>query len=225
MAESAREEILARLRAAPAGDARERPEPSGALAPGWDRVQRIERFRQMIEAAHALVLPVRRAQWPQRLAELLAERGARNLLVAPETSAGRLLSESPPAGLPQLLRYQDDAPEFRDQLFHRVDAALTTARGAIAETGSLVLWPTPEEPRLMSLVPPLHVALLEADDIRETFLQVVTEQRWEREMPTNALLISGPSKTADIEQTLVYGVHGPRELVVLLIEDEGGERG
>ena len=41
--------------------------------------------------------------------------------------------------------------------------------------------------------------------------------QWSDKMPTNALLISGPSKSADIEQTLAYGVHGPKELVVLLI--------
>ena len=43
-------------------------------------------------------------------------------------------------------------------------------------------------------------------------------QNWAAGMPTNALLISGPSKTADIEQTLAYGVHGPKELIVLIIE-------
>ena len=41
-------------------------------------------------------------------------------------------------------------------------------------------------------------------------------------MPTNALLISGPSKTADIQQTLAYGAHGPKELVLLLLQAEGG---
>jgi L-lactate dehydrogenase complex protein LldG len=44
-------------------------------------------------------------------------------------------------------------------------------------------------------------------------------------MPTNALLISGPSKTADIQQTLAYGAHGPKELVLLLIQAEGATVG
>jgi L-lactate dehydrogenase complex protein LldG len=43
------------------------------------------------------------------------------------------------------------------------------------------------------------------------------EQGWAQAMPTNALLISGPSKTADIEQTLAYGVHGPKRLIVLVV--------
>lgn len=46
------------------------------------------------------------------------------------------------------------------------------------------------------------------------------EQDWAHHMPTNALLISGPSKTADIQQTLAYGAHGPSELVVLLLTDQ-----
>ena len=45
-------------------------------------------------------------------------------------------------------------------------------------------------------------------------------ENWSAQMPTNAILISGPSKTADIEMTLAFGVHGPRELIVLIIEDD-----
>ena len=47
---------------------------------------------------------------------------------------------------------------------------------------------------------------------------IVRHQNWASGMPTNALLVSGPSKTADIEQTLAYGVHGPKELIILVIE-------
>ncbi|MCW8891142.1 MAG: lactate utilization protein, partial [Sedimenticola sp.] len=46
----------------------------------------------------------------------------------------------------------------------------------------------------------------------------IANEKWQEGMPTNALLISGPSKSADIEQTLAYGVHGPVELIVLLIQ-------
>ena len=90
--------------------------------------------------------------------------------------------------------------------------------GVVAESGSLVLWPDAEEPRLMSLVPPVHVALLDADRLYENFAALIVAEHWGDGMPTNALLISGPSKTADIEQTLAYGIHGPKELVTLLLE-------
>jgi L-lactate dehydrogenase complex protein LldG len=113
--------------------------------------------------------------------------------------------------------YQRPIEEWKSELFESVDAAVTTTRGAIAETGSLIVWPSTDEPRLMSLVPPMHVALLDVDAIFETFEEAMQMQGWAEGMPPNALLISGPSKTADIEQTLAYGVHGPKRLVVVLI--------
>ena len=119
--------------------------------------------------------------------------------------------------IPELIDYKDPIEESKDLLFE-IDAAITTTRGGIAETGSLILWPTPDEPRLMSLVPPIHIAVLYASDIYSTFREAMISENWSSEMPTNALLISGPSKTADIEQTLVYGIHGCKELVVLVLK-------
>jgi len=78
------------------------------------------------------------------------------------------------------------------------------------------LWPTPAEPRLLSLVPPIHCVLLDASRLFSTFHELLVREDWRSQMPTNALLISGPSKSADIEQTLAYGVHGPARLIVLL---------
>ncbi len=78
------------------------------------------------------------------------------------------------------------------------------------------MWSSIEEPRQMSLVPPIHIAVLQADKIYNTFLEVMQKENWAGGMPTNALLISGPSKTADIEFTLVFGVHGPKELIVII---------
>jgi L-lactate dehydrogenase complex protein LldG len=105
-------------------------------------------------------------------------------------------------------------------MFHDIPASLTSARCAIAETGTLVLWPDADEPRLMSLVPPVHIVLLDAASIHNTFYEVMQREGWSNGLPTNTLLISGPSKTADIQVTLAYGAHGPKELVVLLIGDE-----
>ena len=69
----------------------------------------------------------------------------------------------------------------------------------------------------MSLVPAVHIAVLDADRIYETFSEAIEKGDWADGMPTNALLISGPSKTADIELVLAFGVHGPKELVVLVL--------
>lgn len=97
-------------------------------------------------------------------------------------------------------------------------AGLTSTQGGIAETGSLIVWPSAAEPRLISLVPSVHIAIVDADKIFNSFAQAMQEQNWRDNMPANALLISGPSKTADIEQVLAYGVHGPKQLIVIIRE-------
>jgi L-lactate dehydrogenase complex protein LldG len=115
-----------------------------------------------------------------------------------------------------LLAYDRCAADWKRELFEDVDAGFTSARCGIADTGSLVLWPDEREPRLMSLVPPIHFVLLDAATIQPDLQSVMATQGWGRGLPSNVLLISGPSKTADIQQTLAYGAHGPKELIVLV---------
>jgi L-lactate dehydrogenase complex protein LldG len=203
-----------------------------AWAPTIYGAARRDRFRAMLEASRAEVYDVTAADWPMRLAELLAGKGVERLLYAPATATGRRLAEAwaeessnqaeDQAGAirPALVGYDRPVEGLKARLVEGVDAALTTARGGIADTGSLVLWPTPDEPRLMSLLPPLHVVLVRAASLTDSLASTITAQGWAGAMPTNALLISGPSKTADIEQTLAYGVHGPKELIVLVVGDE-----
>jgi L-lactate dehydrogenase complex protein LldG len=158
--------------------------------------------------------------WPDLLLQIAAAKGLRTLLIGANTPHGAELEARSPENL-QLVRYDLAIESWRDQLFDGIDAALTLARSAIAETGSLILWPSAAEPRLMSLVPPLNFVLLDATTIHADFHSAISAERWKDAMPTNALVISGPSKTADIQQTLAYGAHGPRELVVLLCHPKG----
>jgi L-lactate dehydrogenase complex protein LldG len=120
--------------------------------------------------------------------------------------------------MPKLMTYDGQIEDFKERLFG-IDAAVTSTVGGIAETGALILWPDEKEPRLMSLVPPIHIAVLEADKIYTTFSEAIEAGNWTRQMPTNVVLISGPSKTADIELTLAFGVHGPKELIVLILHE------
>jgi L-lactate dehydrogenase complex protein LldG len=220
---SARDKILGRLRGASAA-AQSLPDVGSWYAThrrNEDISQRIARMRTALEAVHTEVHVTTTRDWPELLLQIAAGKGLRNLLIGENTPHGAELESRRPQNL-QLVRYTNPIETWRDQLFDAVDASLTSARSAIAETGTLILWPTPAEPRLMSLVPPLHFVLVDATNIHADFHSAMSAEGWQGSMPTNALLISGPSKTADIQQTLAYGAHGPRELVVLLCHPEGG---
>lgn len=216
---SSRDTILQRLRNRTGGELTA-PECDFSVLerPDWSTAERIERFEKMIESVHGEVHHCTEDGWMDRLAEVLGTRGARNLLIPKQHEIGQALRNAGRDDLPELLIYDEPIESWQAHLFNEVDAAITSTRGGIAETGSLILWPTPDEPRLMSLVPPVHVAVLKASELYTTFHDAIHAQNWAAGMPTNALLISGPSKTADIEQTLAYGVHGPKELIVLMIE-------
>ncbi|MDX9666790.1 lactate utilization protein [Pseudomonas sp. P5_152] len=184
--------------------------------------QRIPQLRKLMEAVHTEIHLTSADSWPALLAQLLAERQLPSLLIAPTTAHGQRVTQhwAQHPGLPTLKAYDRPVEQWKSELFNDTPASLTATLGAIAATGSLILWPTREEPRLMSLVPPVHFALLKASEIRDNFYQVQREFNWAQGMPTNALLVSGPSKTADIEQVLAYGAHGPKDLVVLILEDQ-----
>ena len=219
---SARDRILAKLKAANAAPAA-LPDVAGWYATHRseeDAAAKTRRFRQCIELAHAETYGVSRGGWLQKLWEVLSAKQIGKLLVAPGTPHGlRARNELPPLGI-DCPAYEQPIEAWKEAMFRDTPAAFTTARAAIAETGTLILWPDADEPRLMSLVPPVHIVLLDTAHIYNTFYEAMQQEGWANGLPTNSLLISGPSKTADIQQTLAYGAHGPKELVVLLIGDE-----
>ena len=88
-----------------------------------------------------------------------------------------------------------------------------------------VLRPGPDEPRTLSLVPPVHVAVLRASTLYAGLPAAMRALSPQADMPTNLLLITGPSKTADIQQTLAYGAHGPKALVIVLVHDLPADAG
>jgi L-lactate dehydrogenase complex protein LldG len=96
------------------------------------------------------------------------------------------------------------------------DVGITTAQAAIAETGTLVLDSTQERNRLVSLVPPVHIAIVAASTIYETLSEALSLLQKRRELSPAVTFVTGPSRTADIELTLAIGVHGPQELYVII---------
>ena len=99
---------------------------------------------------------------------------------------------------------------------------ITGADYALAETGSLIVLPRRGLSRLVSLVPPIHIALVRPEDILESLDDLFLLRRLEYhqrggEMGSYLNFITGPSRTADIEMTIVEGVHGPKEVHMVIL--------
>jgi L-lactate dehydrogenase complex protein LldG len=99
-----------------------------------------------------------------------------------------------------------------------IDVGITTAQAAIAETGTLVLDSARERNRLISLVPPVHVAIVDSSSIFSTLAEALAFIHQDGTISPVVTFITGPSRTADIELTLAIGVHGPQELYVIVNE-------
>ena len=227
MNNKARERIFSRLYAAERQPLKDGPQVSDLPVKTYSRQEKIENLKRLMGAMRTEVHLTGVANWMDKLEEVLKSRGVKTLLFGPQTQIGAALQQrrqQAGSGLPELVPFDREIEHLKETVFN-VDAGITSTHGAIAEIGALILWSSIDEPRQISLVPPIHVSVLNADNIYSTFLEVMQQENWAGGMPTNAFLISGPSKTADIELTLAFGVHGPKELIVLIVDgelDEGG---
>jgi Uncharacterized conserved protein len=103
----------------------------------------------------------------------------------------------------------------------RWGAGLLWADYAVAELGSIAVLSSPRQGRSVSLVPPLMIALIAPEALverRRTVLRHVAALAKERGVPSSLTLITGPSRSADIENDLSIGVHGPGQVIAILVE-------
>ena len=106
----------------------------------------------------------------------------------------------------------------------RIHTALTHADWGAADTGSLVLDSRPEDLRIATMLAETHVAMLPAQKIRPDLGSLADEidRSLKADGPVYTAIITGASRTADIERVLAIGVHGPQELHILILEDREG---
>jgi L-lactate utilization protein LutC len=167
----------------------------------------LNRFQQELEALGGHIIPCTSDDLPQRILEFLVER-----------DVNKIYSWKAPA-IPQSVL--SHLKKQGIEVFHAADPAfpigLTGAQAGIAETGTLVLTAGANRPSTTSLLPPIHLAVLDVKDIHSSLSSVLNNPFITQTSATN--LISGPSRTADIEMTLDIGVHGPKEVHVFCIMD------
>ena len=197
-----RKEVADRLREHPTGVVPAR----GHLAPD----HRVALFADMVTAAAGSVTRVSAAaNVPKAIAEFLRRHN-----------------------LPLSLRRGDDArlaalPWERERTLEvtvgpsdgRQLASVSHAFGAVAETGTLVLASGSDNPTTLNFLPDNHIVVVDAQDIASDFESVFAKLRaryGERQLPRVVNMITGPSRSADIEQTLILGAHGPRRLHVII---------
>ena len=164
-----------------------------------------ERFKYELQALGGIVEDVASDNLVETITSTLKEYGVVSILAWDW--------EHLPAGLEEALRVAKI--EVLSGANPTAQAGITGVIGAIAETGTLILPGGPGRPQAASLLPELHIAILHRTAIFATLAEALHLPEI-REAPT-VVLVSGPSRTADIEMTLTIGVHGPGKIHVFMV--------
>jgi L-lactate dehydrogenase complex protein LldG len=198
-------------------------EPRGSIGYQGAEPDPVSRFCQELTATggHAHVVSDRQAAIACTL-ELVKASTARRILLGPGNFIDSLNLPEHLAALGCDVKLTGSLPAAgnRDLLF-AADLGISGVDYLIAETGTVVVLAKPKEPRSLSLLPPVHIALAEraqlVPDLFDLFESEV--RKGQTDLPSCVSLITGPSKTGDIELRLVTGVHGPGEIHVILLND------
>jgi L-lactate dehydrogenase complex protein LldG len=206
------------------GSPRAQTRPHYRPPPAPSQKERIDRLVYEIEKVGATVDRVSSLDDAAKLImSVLREKGARRVVrgktaLIGELNLDRALEESGIEVMICDLGSGVTREDIRETEFI-ADCGITSADYGVAETGTLALLAAPGQGRAVSLLPPLHIAVLKATDIVQELAVLFDRVREERgSLPSALTFITGPSRTADIELVLTVGVHGPKELHLVLID-------
>ena len=217
---SARDEILQRLRGGRSTGPCSAPPPLPAprlrahLSQPIAREQLVATFRGQLAQVGARAEVVARADLAARVAALLTDAEAHNIACSDAPLVRDALA-SLPASIETL------PPDAARERLLACDTGISSAQWAVAETGTLVLASAHERHRLCSLLPDRYLALVPMSRLVGHLGDVFSRLHEPSASPTSRAItfVTGPSRTADIELQLVVGVHGPKDVAVLLVDD------
>ena len=186
------------------------------LIPARSRLPHAEALAQFVRNVEKEFGSVARvadiSQVPDAVADYVA---AQNLPMSVVVAPHPVLQELPWSNRP-LLSVRTGRAEASDQI------SVQRAFAGISETGTVMLPATAESPATLNLLPDTEIVVLSASRVVGPY-----EDAWDLlrrelgDMPRNVMLVTGPSRSADIEQALELGAHGPRQLHIVLVEDGG----
>jgi len=223
MSKTAKDEILDKLKAAPQTDLPPRPTvpPLNELA--WNREELIEKLVENLTLLGCAVHRVRDAEEAvDKMTEIARAEGLKKIVASEDdVVAGLNLAEWGKSNNIEVLTPRDgqDREAFKRIVFDEVEAGVTGVDFAVAESGTLCLIHDERQPRLVSLAPIRHIAVVPIDRIHPVY-ESVTDTLFENreKAPSHITFISGPSMTGDIQATLFKGMHGPKTVTVILVE-------
>ena len=199
---AAQDQVRARLAARARGTIPARSQVASA--------EQVALFEQKAVAAEATIARVRNdGEVPRAVASFLAQENLPAVIrVAPETRL-RAIDWTDQSTLTASFGASDGADTV----------ALVSAFSAIAETGTLMLHSGANNPTTLNFLPDTHIVLLDEYRITGAYEDAWDDLRKAGEMPRSVNFVTGPSRTADIEQTILMGAHGPRRLHIIIREN------
>ncbi len=172
---------------------------------------RIDLFSRQAEAVQASVLRIKTyADLPEAIADYLRRH---NLPLKLVTAADPDLKAAP--WHEALWEIREGKPREDDLI------GLTSAFAGIAETGTLMLASDADHPTMLAFLPETSIIALPSSSVHRAYEDAFKTFRNERSLPRSVNLITGPSRSGDIEQTLQLGAHGPKRLLIILVDDAG----
>jgi L-lactate utilization protein LutC len=208
-----RENILHRVRTALGRSEGQPPASAPPVRLRPAETDRETRISSMLDRVEALAGKTYRASTLEDACGFAASLLAGKTAIA---SNAPFLATCGVTALPGVRSGVTDREELRE-LCATCDFGITSADYALGDTGTLVMLSSGQEARMISLLPPAHLAIIPADRILGSLDELFTILPNPAERTSSMVLIAGPSRTADIEQILVRGVHGPGEITLVIV--------
>jgi len=178
--------------------------------------EQIRKFKAEAEMVNATVTRVdTNEEIPQEIAKYLADNNLPSRIKHAPSLAHLNWSST-------LMEFSQGIGEATDEV------CVTSAYAGVAETGTIITYSGQQNPTTLNFLPPVHVAVLNAADITGSYEDVWQKLRSDLDgkdhvasfIPRTVNLITGPSRTGDIQQTLLLGIHGPQRLHVIIVDEK-----